>query len=112
MRAEFDDAARGLSMPDYLYLPTEDNTAPTLDHLQQGVEFIRKIIANEGKVYIHCGSGLGRGPSMVAAYLISEGKTTQEAIQQIKKARPFIRVLPAQVERLEEFEHFKKAARA
>ena len=104
MRAEYDDEAYGLAMKEYSYLPTVDNTAPSIEHLQQGVEFMRGVVESGGTVYVHCGSGVGRAPTMVAAYLISQGMSVQEAIDQIHAARPFIRVLPSQKERLVEYE--------
>ena len=103
MRAEYDDAAHGLALDEYSYLPTEDNTAPSLEHLQQGVAFMQNVVESGGSVYVHCGSGVGRAPTMVAAYLISGGKSVEDAIEQIRAARPFIRILPSQKERLEEF---------
>lgn len=103
MRAEFDDAAHDLDFAQYRYLPTVDNTAPSLAHLREGADFIARVIAEEGSVYVHCGSGVGRAPTMVAAYLISTGASVDEAIARIQAARPFVRVLPGQVERLREF---------
>lgn len=106
MRAEYNDEDFGLTFAEYSYLPTVDNTAPTLEHLSRGVEFIKRIIDDGGTVYVHCGSGVGRAPTAVAAYLIAEeGLSVADAISKIKEARPFIRVLPAQVERLHEFRH-------
>lgn len=103
MRAEYDDATHDLNFEDYSYLPTVDNTAPTMAHLQEGVQFIQNVVDEGGTIYIHCGSGVGRAPTMVAAYLISTGKSVDEAIEQIQAARPFVRILPPQIERLEEF---------
>jgi len=111
LRAEFDDAARGLSMPEYSYLPTVDNTAPTIEDLEKGVAFMRNVVENEGIIYVHCGSGVGRAPTMVAAYLIAEeGKSVEEAVTQLRAVRPFIRILPSQIEALEAFEAYLKAA--
>jgi len=104
MRIEFDDAAHGLALEHYCHLPTVDDHAPTLDDLHQGVAFIHKVTAGGGKVYIHCGGGIGRAPTMAAAYFISQGLTSDEAISLIKKSRPFIRMMPAQTEQLERFE--------
>lgn len=106
MRAEYDylDEMGGTGGRfEYLYLPTVDNTAPTIEHLQQGVEFANRILDNGGKLYIHCWEGLGRGPTMVAAHLVSKGLTPDEAWAYIRQVRPFIRPVPAQRERLEEF---------
>jgi protein-tyrosine phosphatase len=104
LRLEFDDAAHGLALKNYCHLPTVDDTAPSLDHLREGIDFINQITSKGGKVYIHCAGGIGRAPTMAAAYLISQGLTLDEAIALIKKSRPFIRIMPEQMERLKQFE--------
>lgn len=103
MRVEYDDAARGVAFAKYCHLPTEDDAAPTLEQLRQGVAFIEKEVAAGGKVYIHCAGGVGRAPTMAAAYFISQGMSLEEAIALIKKARPFIDLTPPQLARLREF---------
>jgi dual specificity MAP kinase phosphatase len=87
----------------YLHLPTTDNEAPTLEHLSAGVDFIRKEVGGDSKVYIHCWEGLGRGPTMAAAYFVSLGMTPIEAWRQIRLVRPFVRPTELQLERLEQF---------
>jgi len=87
----------------YLLLPTDDNEAPTIEHLHQGVDFIRDQIEQGGKVYIHCWEGLGRSATMAAAYFISQGNSLEEAWAHIKRTRSFIRPTAVQRERLEEF---------
>lgn len=104
MRIEKDDALLGLALDRYLHLPTIDDDAPSLENLEKGVLFIREIIASGGKVYIHCGAGVGRAPSMAAAYLISEGYTLDEALALIRKPRPFIAITPPQMEQLRIYE--------
>ncbi|MFW5696154.1 MAG: protein-tyrosine phosphatase family protein [Phototrophicaceae bacterium] len=112
LRAEFDDEAHGLSMKEYSYLPTVDNTPPSLKHIEEGVSFIRNVVKRDGIIYVHCGSGVGRAPTMVAAYLIAEGAATDDAIEQIRKVRPFVRVLPSQRERLVEYEDYLRSQAA
>jgi protein-tyrosine phosphatase len=104
MRSEY-DYARHVTYPDvrYLQLPTEDNTAPTLENLMTGVDFIREQVAKGGSVYIHCWEGLGRGPTMAAAYFVSTGMTPLQAWSEIRKVRAFIRPTQVQLDRLEEF---------
>lgn len=111
MRVEKDDAAFGLALKQYLHLPTIDDDAPSVEHLDQGAEFIRQQIAGGGKVYIHCGAGVGRAPTMAAAYLISEGKTLDEALALIRKVRPFISITPPQMEALQRYEQRFEAQR-
>lgn len=93
----------GLTNLNYLELPTADNTPPTAQDLQRGVEFIRNEIEQGGSVYIHCWEGLGRAPSMVAAYFISQGDMPEEAWSRIRRARPFIRPTEGQIEALAVF---------
>ncbi len=87
-----------------LHIPTKDRHAPTIKELEQGIEFINKEIANGGKVYIHCRSGVGRGPTMLIAYLLSTGYELKEAIKLIKQVRNFINLTAVQMDRLIDFE--------
>ncbi|GAP12002.1 predicted protein-tyrosine phosphatase [Bellilinea caldifistulae] len=103
LRAEFDDRQLGLDFPAYLHLPTVDDAAPSLEDLQAGVEFYRQIKNEGGKVYIHCGAGVGRAPSMAAACLISEGLTPSQAWAKIRQVRIFIRLTRVQQEQIERF---------
>jgi Dual specificity phosphatase, catalytic domain len=105
LRYEYNYASDVAELPlNYLYLPTVDNTAPSLEHLIDGVRFITQHIARGEKIYIHCWEGLGRSPTLVAAYLVSNGMTTDEAWATIRNVRPFIRPTGSQKARLEEFE--------
>jgi predicted protein tyrosine phosphatase len=90
LRREFDDADAGIAPARYLHLPIEDNTAPSLEHLREGVRFIQEEVERGGSVYIHCAVGVGRAPTLAAAYLVSTGLTPAEAWNQIRAVRPFI----------------------
>lgn len=103
MRVEFDDNDAGIAPPRYLHLPTVDDEPPTLEQLREGVTFIAQEIARGGGVYVHCGSGVGRAPTMAAAYLVSTGLTPDQVWTCIREARPFIRPKPAQVQQIERF---------
>lgn len=103
MRLEFDDNGAGIAPPRYLYLPTVDDAAPALEQLRRGVAFISEGIAGGQGVYVHCGSGVGRAPTMAAAYLVSTGLTPEQAWARIRDARPFIRPTAAQVEQIRQF---------
>ena len=112
MRIEKDDAEFGLALERYLHLPTIDDSAPSFEHLDQGVAFIREIIQSGGKVYIHCGAGVGRAPSMAAAYLMAEGRSLEEALALIRKVRPFIKITPPQMQQLKVYEKRSRGAKA
>ena len=87
----------------YLHLPTDDNEAPALEHLRDGVAFIEEEVERGGRVYIHCWEGLGRGPTMAAAYFVSLGLTPEEAWARIRDVRPFVRPTEEQLDRLRAF---------
>ena len=108
LRAEFDDAVHGLALEAYCHLPTVDDAAISLDHLERGVAFIRNVVERGGKVYIHCAGGVGRAPTMAAAYFIDQGMVLDEALALIRRARPFINVMPPQMARLREFEALRQ----
>lgn len=102
MRSEFDDEAAGIAPSRHMRLVVEDNTPPTLDQLRRGAAFIQAEIERGGTVYIHCAAGIGRAPTMAAAYLVSSGLTPAQAWARIKKVRPFIRPTPGQAAQIDE----------
>jgi hypothetical protein len=103
MRSEFDDARCGVGPEGHLWLPTDDDHAPTLEQLIQGTSFIREVIERQGRVYVHCASGVGRAPTMAAAYLVSTGLSTEDALAVIRQVRPFIKPTPVQLAALNQF---------
>lgn len=103
MRVEYDDAAHGLTLDRYCHLPTVDDDSPSAEHLQKGVDFIEEIVESGGKVYIHCKGGIGRAPTMAAAYLVSQGQPVEEALALIEATRPFINITPPQMAALQRY---------
>ena len=103
MRIELDDREAGIVQSRYLYLPTVDDTAPTLEQLREGVAFIEDEIAQGGGVYVHCGAGVGRAATMAVAYLVHTGLTTDRAWARVRAVRPFIRPTPGLLAQLERF---------
>jgi hypothetical protein len=85
-------------------LPTPDYHAPSQENLRKGVAFIQNEVDNNGKVYIHCRMGEGRGPTMAIAYLISTGLTYADAYALVQKVRTFINPTAVQREALHEYE--------
>ena len=103
MRSEFDDSRAGISPSRYLHLPTIDDEPPSLEHLRAGVIFTSREIHGGGGVYVHCGAGVGRAATFVAAYLVSTGLTPRQAWTRVRAVRPFVRPWPAQMEQVERF---------
>jgi len=103
LREEKPKEGTGVTPSAYLCLPTPDDHAPTLEHLEQGCQFMADAIARGRGVYVHCASGVGRAPTMAAAYLVSTGMQLDESLAAIRQARPFINPTRAQLEQLERF---------
>jgi hypothetical protein len=103
LRSEFDDAAHGIVPQSYLWLPTDDDHAPTLEQLQAGVDFIRCNVEGGGRVYVHCAGGVGRAPTMAVAYLVSTGLGVDQAWALVRATRPFVTPTPPQLAALERF---------
>jgi len=81
---------RPVEMPGFeaAHLPVRDMTSPTLDQLHQAVLFMRAVVARGGAVVAHCGAGMGRTGTVLAAYLVAEGKAAAEAIVIVRTLRP------------------------
>ena len=74
---------------EYLHLPVPDFAAPKPVEVKRFVEFVRGIRdKGEGAVAVHCGSGLGRTGTMLACFLVSEGRSAAEAIADVRRLRP------------------------
>jgi protein-tyrosine phosphatase len=73
-----------------LWLPTFDSPIIHIPvrTLKKGVAAAQETIDAGGKVYVNCAQGIHRSVAMAAAILISQGYSSQEAMQQIKLQRP------------------------
>ncbi len=103
LRQEAPTEKPGVAPDAYLCLPTPDDHAPTLEHLEQGCAFIADAIREGRGVYVHCASGVGRAPTMAAAYLVTTGIKPDKALAAIRQVRPFINPTRAQIEQLARF---------
>jgi protein-tyrosine phosphatase len=70
----------------YLWLPVVDFTNPSMEQLLLGTQFIETAVKTGGRVLVHCRLGVGRSPTMAAAYLVRTGLSVDEAVQRTIKA--------------------------
>lgn len=87
----------------YLWLPVKDHIAPGEEQLDFGVAALEKLVAMKKKIYVHCQNGHGRAPTLVAAYLIRQGKTPKQAVDFIKSQRSTVHLEAVQQQALETF---------
>jgi atypical dual specificity phosphatase len=74
---------------DYLHLIVEDYGAPTMEVLDEIVDYIDKKIRSGKAVLVHCAAGKGRTGAVLAAYMIKKEKlTAEQAIENIRLMRP------------------------
>ena len=62
-----------------VHLPVRDGQAPAADVVQK---FLDVVNSSPGRVYVHCGAGVGRTGTMAAAYLVDAGEANgMEAVK-------------------------------
>jgi atypical dual specificity phosphatase len=74
---------------DYFHLRVEDYGAPSLEEMDNIVDYIQQQISYKKPVMVHCAAGRGRTGTILAAYLIKkENLTADQAIKRIRSLRP------------------------
>ena len=108
LTAEFSEVGFLQNVPRYLCVPVLDTTAPTLDELKRGVEFLTTYHA-QGTIYVHCALGHGRSATFVIAYLLASGqaKTIEDALSHLRKIRPGVDLHASQCSLLDKFSTLK-----
>ena len=90
LQAEEIDAADGLQS--HLWLPSFDGRPPTQSQLLMGTRYIAHAVRTGAKIYVHCHAGVGRAPTLAAAYLVTAGLPPAEALRKVRDGRAWIRL--------------------
>lgn len=106
LTSEFSEVRFLRSKSTYRSLPLLDNTAPSLEQLQDGVRWIAHH-TQTGKVYVHCALGHSRSALFVAAFWLLEKKAVSatDAIDKLREIRKGVRLTKSQFFVLQQFEH-------
>jgi len=82
------ESAPELDDIEVMHVPVPDMTSPTLDQVQEAVDYMNRIVGAGGSVVAHCGAGMGRTGTVLAAYLVRHGMTPELAIEAVRALRP------------------------
>lgn len=88
--------------------PVKDFAAPRLEQVERAVAFIRSELQAGNTVAVSCGAGYGRTSTLLAAWLISEGQPTDQALQHVKEACARSPETAEQIETLRLFERSRR----
>ena len=70
------------------HLPVTDFTAPTLEQVEQAVTIIDGFLEQGLAVAVHCRAGLGRTGTILACYLVAQGRSANDATKHVRTRRP------------------------
>lgn len=73
----------------YVCLAADDRAGYNVaQHFPETFAFIDDAVSRGGSVLVHCGAGISRAPTILAAYLIQKlGVSANDAVQMIRKVR-------------------------
>ncbi len=81
----------------HLWLPTTGGTAPSIPQIQEFQSFVLEQNRLGHAVAVHCTSGRRRTGTLLAAYLIRQGLSYDQALQTILNANPEVELRAAQI---------------
>ncbi len=95
LTAELHEPAGLRRLGHYRYLPALNRWAPDAEGFRR---LARELAEVEEPIYVHCGSGLGRSATMVAALLVLRGlePDVDRAEQRLRRIRPRVYLHPVQ----------------
>ena len=87
----------------YINIKIPDRYGASPEVLSQIVELIDEKVNKSRKVLVHCNLGRGRSTLVVAAYLVDQGLSPEEAIRKIKEKRSVTYLNERQMQALSDF---------
>jgi protein-tyrosine phosphatase len=76
-------------MVSYRRIPLQDFGIPTEEEMKSILDTIDNAIANGRKVYVHCRAGIGRTGTTVGCFLVRNGNSGSEALDEVNRLFQF-----------------------
>jgi atypical dual specificity phosphatase len=71
----------------HLRYHVRDMATPEARDVRDFVAEVTHELAHDGRVAVHCLGGVGRTGTLIACYLVSEGRTADEALAEVRRRR-------------------------
>ena len=81
-------------------MPLEEYVDIPIAKLQKVTRVMQDLDIDGGKVFVHCREGVGRAPTVAAAFLVSQGVPLEQALAQVRKGRDIAALNSLQYESL------------
>jgi atypical dual specificity phosphatase len=73
---------------EYHHIPVDDFRAPDAAQIERFVSVVAAAREAGRRTLVHCFAGRGRTGTMAACYLVSLGRTPEEALAEVRSLRP------------------------
>jgi protein tyrosine phosphatase (PTP) superfamily phosphohydrolase (DUF442 family) len=91
------------------HVPVPDRGPPTMDQLVEVATWLRQ--QDEARMYVHCKGGFGRAATVAVGLLVLRGSAMDDAVEQVRRARPEMRLNSSQLEWLRTVERERRDAK-
>jgi len=78
------------------HVPVPDRGPPTMGQLIEVADWLS--LQDDARIYVHCKGGFGRAATMAVGLLVLRGSALDDAVEQVRGARPEMRLNSEQLE--------------
>jgi protein-tyrosine phosphatase len=89
------------------HVPVPDRGPPSTEQLVAVADWLDEQDP-DARMYVHCKGGFGRAATMAVGLLVLRGSGLDDAVEQVRQARPEMRLNPAQMEWLQRVERERR----